>query len=161
MYHYVRPENENIPGSTPDKLSVLPEVFDKQMSYLKQLSDKKIIKIIHFSDLEKYDESRCYPSKKLVLLTSDDGWDDGYRFIFPTIQKYHIPFHFGIISNRVAPKNGRIDTFMNEAEIRKMLISPLVELLSHSYTHADMSKEDEKYLYHEICDSKSFLENTF
>jgi peptidoglycan/xylan/chitin deacetylase (PgdA/CDA1 family) len=161
MYHYVRPDNENVPGSTPEKLSILPENFDRQMAYLRKLEDEKKVRIIHFSDLEKYDKSHCYPNQKLVLLTSDDGWDDGYRFIFPIIQKYRIPFHFAIIANRVAKGDERIDTFMNESEIQKMLSSPLVELLSHSYTHSDMPKEDEKDLRHELCDSKDFLESTF
>ena len=161
MYHYVRPSNENTPGSTPDKLSIQPEVFDLQMEYLHSLEQSGKIAIIHFSDLEKYDASDCYPNKKIVLLTSDDGWDDGYRFIFPTIEKYQIPFHFGIIANRVAKGSGRIDTFMNETELKKMLHSPLVELLSHSYTHSDMPKEDETDLRHELCDSRAYLETNF
>jgi len=144
MYHYVRPDSENISDSTPYKLSILPEEFAKQIHFLKNLETEQKISIIFFSELEKYEQMNCFPSDTIVLLTSDDGWDDTYRHILPVIEKEHVKFHTALISNRIGSDMKRIDTFMTKTEVKKVLASSYFEVLSHTYTHPELPKDTEE-----------------
>jgi peptidoglycan/xylan/chitin deacetylase (PgdA/CDA1 family) len=47
-------------------------------------------------------------------MTADDGWDDGFNYLFPLAKKYKIPFVLAIIYNKVSRLPSEINNFLNE-----------------------------------------------
>lgn len=117
--------------------------------------------IVSLSELEHFQKTLCFPNKNIVLLTVDDGWDDGYNFLFPLAKKYNMKFNLGIIADKVSIVSSEINNFLNEQEIQEMLNSSLITLASHSFSHIELLKKSDSVLQKEILGSKDTLEKLF
>lgn len=113
------------------------------------------------TELQGFNKTGCFPARNIVLLTVDDGWDDGYNFLFPLAKKYNMKFNLGIIADKVSTTPSEINNFLNEREIREMLGSGLITLASHSFSHIELHNQTELVLKKEILLSKQTLENWF
>lgn len=131
---------------------------------MKRLYDKRTKKLLYIAslkDLETFSLTDCYPSKDIVLLMADDGWDDNYNYLFPIVKKYRIPFSLAIISSKVSQLPSEINNFANESEIKDMIDSKLIYIASHTISHFDLRKLPEDQVKVELCDSKRSLEDMF
>ena len=113
------------------------------------------------SDLENFNKTHCFPSKNIALLTVDDGWDDGYNFLFPLAKKYNMKFNLAIIADKVSTTSSEINNFLNEHEIQEMLDSKLITLASHTYSHIELQNLTDPVLKKELFSSKEALERWF
>jgi peptidoglycan/xylan/chitin deacetylase (PgdA/CDA1 family) len=145
MYHYVRKvEKEDDPLGY--KLSVDPDALDQQLKWLKEngyhgLSTKDII------------EKKI--TKKSVILSFDDGYEDFYTEAFPRLKKYGFSATCAIIINQIDAPN-----YLSRDQIKE-LVSFGIEIVSHSMSHADMTSLDDSQLENELKTSKDTLENEF
>lgn len=156
MYHYIRDKNWDKADAGFIRNAVITENFDAQMKKFSELEKNEKIKIIFLSDLEKYQQENCYPHKNLVVLTSDDGWDDNYINLYPIAKKYNTKFHLSIISNYTQEK--RYDNFMTKAEVQEVSRDDNFEIIGHTFAHVDLRNLNDFYLSRELCTSKESLE---
>jgi peptidoglycan/xylan/chitin deacetylase (PgdA/CDA1 family) len=82
MYHRIGIQKNNFFFNVTE-----PTVFEEQIKYL--LNDQNF----HFVSLKKLIE--CIKSndltKKLVVISLDDGYKDNYKYAYPILKKYNIP----------------------------------------------------------------------
>ena len=162
MFHYIIPDkfvDKNNKIEYGNSLS--PEFFEKILKKLKVDVDENKIYITDFKALENFTANSCFPNKNIVLLTADDWWDDSYNYLFPLAKKYNMKFSLWIISSKVSKTNAEINNFANEYELRSMLDSWLIKIISHTYSHIDLRKQTDKTLDNELCSSKNSLESLF
>ncbi len=128
---------------------------------------KIIIKLLLISFLfsNAYIHGNSQWSKKQVVICFDDGFYAVYKYAFPQLKHYKVPFVIGLIASYTKPGNARANaspySYMNQGEIKNMLNSADVEIASHSVRHLNLqniSKESAKY---EISQSKVLLESLF
>lgn len=156
MYHYIRNiwwdrEDANYINNV-----VYTQNFEKQMEKFSQLEKNNEIDIIFFSQLEEFQKNNCFPHKNLVLLTSDDGWDDNYINLYPIAKKHTVKFHLSIISSYTQQK--RYDNFMTQKEVLEVSDDELFEIIWHTYAHVDLRNLNDYYITRELSTSKADLE---
>lgn len=115
MFHYIIPDvfikKEN---KIEYSNSIPPEKLEAILKKLDNERKDENIEIVNLYDLKRFTDTNCFPGKNIVLLTVDDGWDDGYNFLFPLAKKYTIPFNLGIILSKVSKTPSEINNFLNE-----------------------------------------------
>jgi peptidoglycan/xylan/chitin deacetylase (PgdA/CDA1 family) len=81
MYHRVSP-----PAKDLYLQSLAPEIFDKQIEYL-----KKEFKILSLEEFARTCRSSDPLPEKTAVITFDDGYKDNYTYAYPILQKYDVP----------------------------------------------------------------------
>ncbi len=144
MYHWVRDDTGDYPW--PENM-VRPSTLTEQIKYL--VSNN--YDLIWITDLEK-----IYKYEKPVALTFDDGWLDVYLYMFPLAKQYNIKYSMYIIKDMVGTPG-----YCDEAQLKEMQASGLVDIQSHTVTHpylAQLSYEKQK---NELFNSKEYLKETY
>ena len=77
----------NISFGKSDKMTVRQEMFEQQMSFLKE-KGYRVIAMDQFFDFLDFKAS--IPPKSVVI-TLDDGWLSAYEIAFPILKKYGYP----------------------------------------------------------------------
>jgi len=113
--------------------------------------------------------------KKPICLVFDDGYYDFYKFIFPLLKKYNLKALLGVTPKYILDdtdkdeelrlsyehndlfKNYEDATFCTYKELKAMQESGLVQVVSHSYSHKNLLKNDVD-LELELVKSKQILE---
>ena len=162
MYHMVR---DGIPGSRSNKLRVPPDLFEKQVRWLKAEG----YAFVTVSQL--LDEPAG--GAKRVAITFDDGYRDNLANALPILRKYGACMTLYLVGDRercpdwpAQRKSGRAGTDLSreerlsDDEVREMLASGVVELGSHTMTHVDLTREDIER-DHELLGSKAHIEELF
>lgn len=124
---------------------VSPQMFEKQMEYLKA-KNYKTLSIQEFYDLLKTGKN---PTQKSVLITFDDGNSDNYKYAFPILKKYGLVATFFVTSNRSGITSG---------QLQEMVLNGM-DIGSHSRTHQDLTKLSDEDAQSEIVGSKYDLES--
>lgn len=145
MYHYVREVDQ---GTDPLgwNLSVTPDLFEKQLEYLR---DEGYLGI-HLSDLVdgKVPENA-------VVLTFDDGTLDFYTTALPLLEEYGFTASNSIIAEKVGD-----DWYMTDMDILS-IVSIGIEITSHTLSHPDLTQLSEEEVRRQVAESRDFLENFF
>ena len=144
MYHsidYVSDKN--------NKITVSPDIFEKQMRYL---SDGGY-NVIPLDKAVSYIEKQERPPKKTVAITFDDGNEDNYRYAYPVLKKYNIPATIFVIVNLVGDEG-----FLDWDQIRELSASGIVDIESHTMDHKWITGLDDKTLENELKGSRRVLE---
>jgi len=113
---------------------------------------------------------------KPICLVFDDGYYDFYTLIFPLLKKYNIKALLAVIPKYILDdcnnsdeqrlnyehndlfKHYKDGTFCTYNELKEMIDTALVQVVSHSYTHKNLV-EDEINLEEELVLSKKILED--
>lgn len=115
MFHYIIPDKY---VSKDNKIeygnSIPPEKLESILQILAVERANNKVTIVSMRELENFQKTACFPNKNIVLLTVDDGWDDGYNFLFPLAKKYNMKFNLGIIADKVAMVPIEINNFLDE-----------------------------------------------
>lgn len=154
MYHHVNPIG--------DFVNVKPDVFEKQIQYLK----KHGFTAINSDDLFQIIKGEKASLPKPVMITFDDGWLDNWIYAFPILKKYEMKAVIFIITSLI-PENGRrlradegntstlpehkeclrnVDAgnaakvMLSWEEMREMEASGLIDIQSHTHTHKRWDK---------------------
>lgn len=150
MYHYVEHVKDQN-DLTRRKLAVSPETLDQQLTALKEANyDTYFARDI--PDLM----SGAISSKKFVILTFDDGYEDFYTNVYPILKRHNMRATNYVIANFI----GRHD-FMNPKQIQELIDSDLVEIGSHTLNHYPLKTMSDEEARKEIFDSKQKLETQF
>ena len=143
MYHSVAHNNVFF--------TVKPEIFEKQMQYLKDYN----YNVIKLSDLINFLESNKELPKKTVVLTFDDGFEDNYSNVFPILKKHNFPATIFLITGLVNEEMNNSQNIplkiLNWEQIQEMHESGLIDFQPHTVSHQELNEK-------EIIDSKKEIE---
>jgi len=145
MYHSV--------GNNEEFFTVQPDMFEKQMQYLK---DKNIKVVSVWEALEK-----PFSPERRIILTFDDGYKNNYNNAFPIIKKYGFPaiifISAGLIGKTMKAKKGAILPVLSVQEIKEMDQTGLIEFGSHCFSHRNLNTLSPEEIEKELVSSKNFL----
>jgi len=141
MYHYI-----SAPPPGADKyridLSVTPDNFERQLSYLKANGFKTVSLADVYAHLS---EGKPLPPKPVVL-TFDDGYLDAYTEAFPLLQKYGMQGTFFVSTDLINYKNPEHITWKMAREMADAGMS----IESHARTHRDLRARSTAFLVWEL-----------
>lgn len=147
MYHSVNPG-----AKKGNLLAVTPEIFEKQMHFLKALR-YNVVPLDYAAGLIR--EKKKVPPRT-VAITLDDGYRDNYAHAFPVLKKYNLPATIFIIINEV--ERGQGDRLSWE-EIKDMRDSGIISFGSHTLGPEPLINiKSEEEVKKQIFDSKKILE---
>jgi peptidoglycan/xylan/chitin deacetylase (PgdA/CDA1 family) len=126
MYHHIDTlENVNKNDKIAVGLRVSPEVFERQLTYIK---DNNYTTITSF-DLADYINAKKELPKKPILLTFDDGYKNNYTKALPLLQKYNMKGDFAVITAGINTSD-----YMTTDDL-KDLINKGHSIASHTVSH--------------------------
>ncbi|MDP3772099.1 MAG: polysaccharide deacetylase family protein [bacterium] len=149
VYHSVRPY---FFGQTRQmrEFDVSPELFDRQLAYLRDNN----YTVISFDALVNYLQKVTPLPDKPVVLNFDDGWKNQYTYAFPILKKYGMTATFFVFTNAIGHKNYLSWDNLHELEDAGMTIA------DHTRSHPYLFKiTDAAQLRDEIIESKKVLED--
>jgi len=168
MYHSVAPRIENWAYSF---LSIGPAVFEDQISTLSRAG----FNTISLSELFEYMSGRGRIPPKAVVLTFDDGYLDNWVFAFPILRKYGFkgtvyastdfvdrastsrPNLADVWDGRARREDLQWRGFLCEEEMRRMLMSDLMDIQGHCRTHTWYFTSDRIVDFHHPGDAYPWL----
>lgn len=145
MYHHI----DDNPEFTRRKLSVTPENFERQVSFL-------LDRGYHFVTLDQafeYVIREGHAPLKTLVLTFDDGYRSFYTAAFPILKKYQIPASVYVINQDIG-KRGNLTNDM----LKDLTRSGLVEIGAHTVNHKILSHLSESEQFFQLAKSKQKLE---
>ena len=151
LYHYIG-NNPNPEDKTRDYLSVSPQDFDEQMSYLQKEGYTPITLDTMLAGL--YGNTTLPP--KPVVITFDDGYQDLYFNAFPILQKYQFRAVAFIPTGLVGTTY-----YANWDQLSQMQGSGLLSFQSHGVFHTNLASLSSDRLMTELTESKKVLEEKF
>ena len=160
MYHMVR---EHIHGAKFNKLRVKPIEFEKQIAWLKAEG-------FNFVTMQELQDNWGNHPEKTVAITFDDGYLDNLENAFPILEKYQAKATIYVVVDRhdrdwstykkAHHNSGELarEPKLNDEQVQFVANSGLVEIGSHTLTHANLDKLNDEECLHELVDSKTQLE---
>ncbi len=142
MYHKV----EVNPDNHSDTVS--PETFRRQMHYL----ESRGYQVIPLDELILKTQRGDYLSKKAVVLTFDDGYENNYTEALPVLQQYQYPATV-FVSPDFIGKEG----FLSLAQMKEMQTVGL-RFGSHGMSQAYLPDLTDDVRVHEIAESRRILQ---
>lgn len=137
------------PGRFPGKLAIPPELFKRQMSFLK----KKDFHVVGLEACAKSDWKEALWDRR-VAITLDDGYVDNYERAFPILKEMGFGAAFFVTPAEIGQ-----DGFMTWEMIREMAATPGIEIGSHTLYHKPLADIPEKEAWESIVASKKILED--
>lgn len=131
-----------------NKLAISPELFKKQMLFLK----RKRFQAVSLEACAKSGWREDFLERK-VAITFDDGYLDNYREAFPVLKDVGLAAAFFVTPEEVG-KAG----FMTWDMLREMAKIPGIEIGSHALEHKPLSDIPEKEAWTSLVASKKILE---
>lgn len=162
MYHMVSPHR---PKAKFNKLRVTPEAFAKQ---IKWLSDNQF----HFLTMQELRlawQAGTLPPKS-VAITFDDGYADNLLAALPVLQRYNARATIYVVVDRhnrdwstykkAHHNSGELaqEPKLTDAQVRQLVESGVIEIGSHTLTHANLSRLDDQTREHELAESRRALQ---
>jgi peptidoglycan/xylan/chitin deacetylase (PgdA/CDA1 family) len=142
-YHIVQSPNDTVFSMTRD-------AFRRQMEYLRATG----YTVISLADLHDYvtgkRESIPDPS---VVITVDDGWKCTYTEIYPVMKELGYPFTVFVYPKFI----GQSAYALSWSEVATMAKDG-VDIQSHSYSHAFLTKRSSTALRNELIESRKTIE---
>lgn len=148
MYHYIG-NNPNSKDTARNTLSVSPDKFEAQMSYLARNGYTPITLDTLYGIFNKQIQAPV----KSVVLTFDDGYIDFYTTAFPILRKYN--FHAVSFIPTGLMNQGY---YMSWAQIKEIQGSGLVTFEAHSVIHSNLTRLSGNRLLKELQNSKNVLQ---
>jgi peptidoglycan/xylan/chitin deacetylase (PgdA/CDA1 family) len=125
IYHHVEEEKTAIENNQ-QYLNITPELFKKQMEYLK---NKNYTPISPSELVDFFDDGGSLPLKP-VLITLDDAYEDNYINAFPILKEYG--FKATIFTPTGLVQNPE---YLNWEEIKEMSDTGLIYFGNHTWSH--------------------------
>ncbi|TCB14568.1 polysaccharide deacetylase family protein [Acinetobacter sp. ANC 5045] len=161
MYHMVR---EHIDGAKFNKLRVKPTEFEKQIAWLKAEG-------FNFVTMQELQDHWGEHPAKTVAITFDDGYLDNLENAFPILEKYQAKATIYVVIDRhdrdwstykkAHHNSGELarEPKLNDEQVKLLSNSGLIEIGSHTMTHANLAKLDDIECLDELTQSKQSLED--
>ena len=163
MYHMIAAPRR---GARFNGLRVAPAVFEKQLQWLSQQGWHS------FTVSELLAQAGHLPEKSFAI-TFDDGYADNLLQALSLLKKYRckatlylVVDRFGrdwSIQRKAHHDAGELkqEDKLSDEQVEDMLASGCIELGSHSLTHANFTRLDERAVSRELTDSRRALEGRF
>lgn len=160
MYHMVR---EHIQGAKFNKLRVTPAAFEKQIAWLRMEG-------FNFVTMQELYEKWGSHPEKTIAITFDDGYLDNLENAFPVLKKYNAKGTIYIVVDRhdrdwstykkAHHDSGELmrEVKLNDQQVKFLSDTGLIEIGSHTVTHANLVKLNDKECFSELAQSKHALE---
>ena len=160
MYHMVR---EHIDGAKFNKLRVKPIEFEKQVAWMKAEG-------FHFVTMQELQANWGKHPEKTVAITFDDGYLDNLEHAYPILEKYQAKATIYVVVDRhdrdwstykkAHHNSGELarEPKLNDEQVKFLAQSGVVEIGSHTLTHANLSKLSDEECLAELTQSKQALE---
>ncbi len=142
MYHKIDED------SAFSKLSVSPEGFKRQMQFLK----KHNYNVVYLEDLPGLLRAGKVP-RRTIAITFDDGYENNYTNAYPVLKEFNLPATIFIVPVLIG-----IEGYLSWDEVIEMSESGIIDIGSHTMTHAYLPDLHEEKLDSEIFDSKRAIE---
>ncbi len=139
------------PKTSTNKIDISAEAFDRQMAYLKN-NGYNVITLRQFYDFIEY---RQRPPKKSVLITIDDGWKSTKTIAYPILKKYGFSAVLFVYTELMKSKPSSIT--LSWDDLKEMAASGVIEIESHTVSHADMTKISEENIFRELKESRRII----
>lgn len=161
MYHMVR---DHIDGAKFNKLRVKPIAFEQQIAWMKAEG-------FNFVTMQELQSNWGNHPEKTVAITFDDGYLDNLENAFPILEKYQAKATIYVVVDRhdrdwstykkAHHNSGELarEQKLDDMQVKQLADSGLVEIGSHTMTHANLAKLDDVECLAELVDSKHALEN--
>lgn len=129
-------------GRNRSKMAVTPEDFAAQMQYL---ADHHY-RVIRLSEVEAFLDGRAALPERAVAITMDDGYASTYHVALPTLRQHGFPATLFVYTDFIGGGDA-----LTWPQMQAMQESGLVEIQSHSKSHADLAlkhpgEEEDSYL---------------
>lgn len=148
VYHYIRQE----PPKTSDRigwnLTVTPENFQAQMTWLATNGYHPI----DFNDLRAYFAGRTPLPSKALVITFDDGYKDLYTTAYPILQSFGFKAVAYIVTSFVGQPR-----YVTAAEIVEMDRHG-IQIGSHTVDHPDLARTSTSQVTYQMSASKAWLQ---
>ena len=160
MYHMVR---DHIDGAKFNKLRVKPSAFEQQIAWMKAEG-------FHFVTMQELQDHWGKHPQKTVAITFDDGYLDNLENALPILEKYQAKATIYVVVDRhdrdwstykkAHHNSGELaqEPKLNDAQVKQLVASGLIEIGSHTMTHANLNKLDDAACLEELTQSKQQLE---
>ncbi|MEJ2900221.1 polysaccharide deacetylase family protein [Acinetobacter sp. NS-4] len=160
MYHMVR---DHIDGAKFNKLRVKPAEFEKQVAWMKAEG-------FHFVTMQELQQNWGRYPEKTVAITFDDGYLDNLEYAYPILEKYQAKATIYVVVDRhdrdwstykkAHHNSGELarEPKLNDEQVKLLANSGLVEIGSHTMTHANLAKLSDEECLAELIQSKQALE---
>ena len=160
MYHMVR---EHIDGAKFNKLRVTPAQFEQQVAWMKAQG-------FHFVTMQELQANWRQHPEKTVAITFDDGYLDNLENAYPILEKFQAKATIYVVVDRhdrdwstykkAHHNSGELarEPKLNDEQVKFLAKSGLVEIGSHTMTHANLAKLDDAQCLAELTESKQQLE---
>jgi peptidoglycan/xylan/chitin deacetylase (PgdA/CDA1 family) len=160
MYHMVR---EHIDGAKFNKLRVKPTEFEKQIAWMKSEG-------FHFVTMQELQDNWGKHPEKTVAITFDDGYLDNLENAFPILKKYEAKATIYVVVDRhdrdwstykkAHHNSGELarEPKLNDEQVKFLAQTELMEIGSHTLTHANLDKLSDDVCFTELAESKQQLE---
>ncbi|MFA5168245.1 MAG: polysaccharide deacetylase family protein [Candidatus Omnitrophota bacterium] len=142
VYHCLDPKR------FPNKLAISPELFRKQMLWIR----KNRFQVIGLEACAK-GEWRENLWERKTAITFDDGYLDNFQRAFPILKEFGLAAAFFVTTEDVGKKG-----FMTWDMLREMAAVPGIEIGSHALEHKPLSDIPEKEAWISLVASKRVLE---
>lgn len=148
MYHYVSPLPEDADAIRRD-LTVLPDVFERQLVYLTGEGYQTI------SMYQLYDAlmTGAPLPPKPIILTFDDGYIDHYVYVFPALRRQGMTGTFFVITGRADAND---PAYMSWAQIAEMAEAGM-SMEPHTKYHRSLRERDRDFLIYELLGSQESI----
>jgi len=148
VYHHVS-QSDPEGSSALRRLTVTADVFAQQMQYLQDNG----YHVITFSDLADYFDHGTELPTLPVIISFDDGWETQFEYALPSLEKYHYPATFFVVTNYIGRPG-----FISWPQLQTLLTDGM-RIGSHTRSHPRLAKiKDPEKLWDQIYNSKTILE---
>ncbi|MFI5260372.1 MAG: polysaccharide deacetylase family protein [Candidatus Paceibacteria bacterium] len=130
------------------KLSVSPEVFERQMNHLSKKGWT-----VPLVDIVSYAEGKKSLGAHAVAITFDDGYQDLLTTVLPILERYHIPATVFVPSVLSAQTDPSHTPRLNREELFALSKSPLITVGSHAKTHTKFTELSQDEMSNEAKES--------
>lgn len=149
MYHYIG-NNPNPKDKARDSLSVPPDKFEAQMSYLAQNGYTPITLDTLYGI---YNKQTTAPPKPIIL-TFDDGYIDFYITAFPILKRFN--FHAVSFIPTGLMNQGY---YMSWNQIKEIQAAGLITFEAHTVNHVNLVSLSYQAALKQMLDSKNVLQS--
>lgn len=160
MYHMVR---EHIAGAKFNKLRVTPAQFEQQIKWLSEQG-------FHFVTMQQLYANWGRHPDKTIAITFDDGYADNLINALPILKKYNACATVYVVVDRhdrdwstykkAHHNTGELakEPKLTDGQVKMMVDSGLIEVGSHTLTHANLSAIDDVQRQSEMTESRLALQ---
>lgn len=142
-YHHISPVARQ-------ELDISLENFQKELDYL-QAEGYRSLSLAKF--ISYLDQHKPFPPKTM-LITFDDGYQSIYTYAMPELRKRYMHATFFLVTDSLGKKDKLYPRVTGE-QVQKMGHDYLVDVASHTVSHAWLSKLSAPQLQDELIRSKA------